>query len=119
MIDWARSALGARFLLAEGVMHVEQPREAIGAIGGHLAQRAEPLRLAALHVMTGLAGSAFLALAVDFGELTAEEAWTAAHVDEDFQAEHWGQDSEAAARRTNRKRDFMAAVALLGAVEEK
>ena len=29
IIDWARAALGARFVLAEGVMHVEQPREAI------------------------------------------------------------------------------------------
>ena len=52
IIDWARSALGARFFLAEGVMHVEQPREAIGAVGVHLRQRDEPFRLAALHVIT-------------------------------------------------------------------
>ena len=48
VIDWARATLGARLLLAEGVIHVEQPREAIAAIGVHLSQRAEPLRLAAL-----------------------------------------------------------------------
>ena len=39
IIDWARSTLGARFFLAEGVMHVEQPREAIAAVGVHLRQR--------------------------------------------------------------------------------
>ena len=94
------------------MIHVEQPREAIAAIGVHLSQRAEPLRLAALHVMTSLTGSALLALAVDFGELDAETAWSAAHVDEDFQAEHWGHDSEAIARRAHRKRDMMAAASV-------
>lgn len=116
VIDWARAVLGARFNLAEGVIHVEQPREAIAAFGVHLNQRAEPLRLAALHVMTTLTGSALLALAVDFGELDAETAWSAAHVDEDFQAEHWGQDSEALARRARRKRDMMAAAELIAAI---
>jgi chaperone required for assembly of F1-ATPase len=116
VIDWARATLGARLNLAEGVIHVEQPREAIAALGFHLNQRAEPLRLAALHVMTSLTGSALLALAVDFGELDAETAWDAAHVDEDFQAEQWGQDAEALARRASRKRDMMAAAALLDAI---
>ena len=116
VIDWAGGWLGARFNLAEGVMHVEQPREAIAAIGIHLRQRAEPFRLASLHVMTTLTGSALLALAVDFGELDAEAAWNAAHVDEDFQAGQWGEDSEALARRAYRKREMMAASALLEAV---
>ena len=51
VIDWARSALGARFFLAEGVMHVEQPRETIGAVGIHLApaRRALPARRHACH----------------------------------------------------------------------
>ncbi|HEY6631615.1 MAG TPA: ATP12 family chaperone protein [Rhizobiaceae bacterium] len=113
VLDWARAALGARFVLAEGVMHVEQPRETIAVVGVHLHQRAEPLRLAALHVMTTLTGSALLALAVDFGELDVETAWKAAHVDEEFQAERWGEDSEALARQSNRKRDMMAAADLL------
>lgn len=116
VIDWARSALGARFVLAEGVMHVEQPREAIGAIGIHLKMRDEPLRLAALHLMTSLTGSALLALAVDAGELDAEQAWAAAHVDEDWQIEHWGEDFEAAQRRGLRKADMLAATHLLDAL---
>lgn len=117
VLDWARASLGARFVLAEGVMHVDQPREAIAALGVHLSQRTEPMRLAALHLMTTLTGSALLALAVEMGELDAEEAWAAAHVDEDWQIEHWGQDSEAVARRANRKRDMLAAVALLEALK--
>ncbi len=116
VLDWVRAALGARFNLAEGVIHVEQPRESIAVLGAHLAQRPQPLRLAAIHLMTSLTGSALLALAVERGELDAEEAWQAAHVDEDWQIEHWGQDSEAIARRAMRKRDFMAAVRLLEAL---
>lgn len=116
VLDWAHASLGARFVLAEGIVHVEQPREAIAALGVHLSQRKEPMRLAALHLMTTLTGSALLALAVDMGELSAEEAWSAAHVDEDWQIEHWGQDSEAIARRSNRKRDMLASVALLEAL---
>jgi chaperone required for assembly of F1-ATPase len=44
-------------------------------------------------------------------------AWTAAHVDEDWNIEHWGDDPEAVARRANRKRDMMAAVTLLDALD--
>lgn len=117
VLDWARSALGARFNLAEGVMHVEQPREAIGAVGLHLRQRDSALRIASIHVMTAISGSALLALAVEAGALDPEEAWRAAHVDEDWQAEQWGEDAEAVARRNFRKRDFMASVNLLRALE--
>ena len=113
VLDWARSALGARFFLAEGVMHVEQPREAVAAVGLHLKQRAEPLRLAALHVMTALTGSALLALAVEAGALTPDEAWSAAHVDEDWNIAQWGDDAEASERRAQRERDMMGAARLI------
>jgi len=116
VIDWAQAKLGARFNLAEGVIHVEQPREAIAAVGLQLNQRPEPLRLAAIHVMTSLTGSALLALAVDMGELSVEQAWTAGHVDEDWQIDHWGQDSEAVARRAFRKRDMLAAAVVIEAI---
>ncbi len=109
VLDWALSTLGARFVLAAGVMHVEQPAESLAAVGRHLATRAEPFRIAALHLMTSLTGSALIALAVETAALDPEAAWNAAHVDEDWQAEQWGLDAEAAARRALRKRDFDAA----------
>ena len=33
------------------------------------------------------------------GRLTADDAWAAAHVDEDWQISQWGEDAEAKARR--------------------
>lgn len=116
VLAWAQAALGARFHLAEGVVHVEQPAETIAAVRRWLGQRREPLRLSALHVLTTLTGSALLALAVEAEALPADAAWTAAHVDEDWNAEQWGADSEALARNAARRRDFDAAVALMRAL---
>ena len=117
VLDWAHSALGARFILAEGVMPVEQPRETIAMLGVHLAQRREPLRIAALHVMTSLTGSALLAMAVEAGELDADRAWAAAHVDEDWNIDQWGEDAEASARRAKRWREMLAAADLIAALD--
>lgn len=117
VLDWAQGQLGARFVLAEGVMHVEQPRQVIAALGVYLKPRWEPFRLASLHVMTTLTGSALLALAVEAGAIDADEAWAAAHVDEDWNISQWGEDAEAAARRAARERDMKGAAALLQALD--
>lgn len=118
VLDWAHEHIGARFLLAGGVMHVTQPVESLEAIARHVAARSEPFRLSALHVMTTLTGSAVLALAVEAHALDAEAAWIAAHIDEDWQIEQWGEDHDAQARRAFRKADMMGAVALLGALDD-
>jgi chaperone required for assembly of F1-ATPase len=116
VLDWFRRDLGTRFFLAEGVMHVEQPAESIEAIRRHLAERTEPLRIAAMHVMTTLTGSALLAMAVEAGALDADSAWTAANVDEDWNVEMWGTDPEAEGRRAFRKADMLAAAKVIAAL---
>lgn len=97
-------------------MPVPQPREALAAFDTALARFADPLSLAAIHSMTTLTGSALLALAVAMGELMVEQAWSAAHVDEDFNVSLWGEDAEASARRAFRRTEMMAAAALLAAL---
>jgi chaperone required for assembly of F1-ATPase len=62
--------------------------------------------------MTTLMGSALLALAVIGGRLTPEAAWEAAHVDEDWQIDEWGEDVEAMARRQRRWEEMLAAASL-------
>jgi chaperone required for assembly of F1-ATPase len=54
-------------------------------------------------------GSALLALALARGAVTSDEAWSAAHVDEDYQISLWGEDAEAASRRRGRRAEFDAA----------
>lgn len=112
LIDWAET-LGARFALAEGVMHVEQPREALAAFGVHLSAFRDPIALACLHTMTTLTGSAIIALAIAKQHITADEGWTLAHIDEDWTIEQWGDDAEAANRRKTRHSEMMIAASLL------
>src|SRR5258708_3316977 len=108
---WAADALGAHFILAEGIVHVRQPDSAIAAARAALPTNA--WSIAALHVVTTLTGSALLALALMRGVIDQDQAWAAAHVDEDWNIEQWGRDEEVAARRAARRVDFRAAAAVL------
>ena len=56
VLAWARDALGARFVLGQGVMHVAQPDEAIAAARTKIPT--DPWALGALSVITTLTGSA-------------------------------------------------------------
>jgi chaperone required for assembly of F1-ATPase len=115
VLFWAADALGAHFILAQGIIHVSQPEQAIAAARDALPH--DPWSVAALHVVTTLTGSALLALALHRGERDADQVWSAAHVDEDFNREQWGDDEEVVARRTARRLDFDAAVAILNALK--
>jgi chaperone required for assembly of F1-ATPase len=114
VLRWAADDHGAHFILTEGVMHVRQPDAAVAAMRALLPEDA--WRLAALHVITTITGSALLAAALKEGARTPEQVWAAAHVDEDWNAEKWGADEEVVARRAVRLRDFEAAVQVLKAL---
>lgn len=109
LLDWTRTHLGADLAVATGLMPVEQSAASRAAIEAALAPLAS-FRLASAHVMTTLLGSVVLMLATEAGRLTPEEAWKAAHIDEDWQIAKWGEDAEATRRQQGRKREFLAAV---------
>src|SRR5579871_6400119 len=116
VLFWARDALGAHFILAEGVMHVRQPDAAIAAARGALPS--DPWAIAAMHVITTLTGSALLALALFHGVIAPDQAWAAAHVDEDWNAEKWGVDEEVVTRKAAKLVDFQAATGVLKALNK-
>lgn len=111
VLRWAADDLGAHFVLAEGVMPVAQPQRALAAARAALPKDA--WMLAALHVVTGLTGSALLALALAHRARDDAQIWAAAHVDEDWNSQQWGEDEEVASRRAARLRDFEAAAKVL------
>jgi chaperone required for assembly of F1-ATPase len=111
ILDWANEALGARFFLAEGVIHVAQPEPALAAARAAIPR--DPWRLGAIHVVTTMTGSALIALALARGRLTAEEAWQAALVDEDWNMAQWGRDELALERRAFRFGELQAAALAL------
>ncbi len=111
LLDWAREMLGARFVLAQGVSFVAQPAAALAA--ARAAIPPDPWRLGALNAITTLTGSALIALAVSAGRLTADEAWAAAHVDEDWNMDFWGGDEHELKRRALRFAEMKAAASVL------
>jgi chaperone required for assembly of F1-ATPase len=117
IVAWANETLNTHFRVGFGIVHVAQPGEAIAAFE-HALLPHEAMRLTALHVLTTLTGSALIALALDKRWLSPDVAWTAAHVDEDYQIAHWGEDSEAIARRRGRRAEFDAAVTFLALIEK-
>jgi chaperone required for assembly of F1-ATPase len=114
LLFWAADALGAHFILAEGIVHVRQPESAVATTRAALPD--DPWSIAALHVITTMTGSALLALALLRGVIDSDSVWAAAHVDEDWNMEKWGVDEEVAARRAARSVDFRAAAGILSAL---
>jgi chaperone required for assembly of F1-ATPase len=114
VLFWAADEFGAHFILAEGIVHVRQPEQAVEA--ARAALPSDPWSIAALHVVTTLTGSALLALALFHRVRDPDSVWAAAHVDEDWNADTWGVDEEVAARRAARLIDFRAVVAILQAL---
>jgi chaperone required for assembly of F1-ATPase len=113
LLAFAHRELGARFMAAEGIVHVAQPDTALAAVSEAVRAITDPVALAALNVITTLTGSALVALAVAHGAVDPETAWAAAHVDEDWTNELWGEDAEAQARRAARFTEMRAACRLL------
>ncbi|MGF0538327.1 ATP12 family chaperone protein [Agrobacterium sp. ES01] len=112
VLAWASSNLGARFILAQGIIHQQQPAEALSAFSKALKKYHQPLPLSAIHVITTLTGSAVLALAFAEGALERDEVWRLAHLEEDWTIEHWGSDAEAEMRRAKRFEELRAASAV-------
>jgi chaperone required for assembly of F1-ATPase len=121
VIAWARDAFGARFVCTTQMSFVPQPEAALSAARAAIPRdkgNLDPWRLGALHVITTLTGSALMALAVLHGRLSSEEAWAAAHVDEDWNMDFWGRDEQALKRRAYREAEMRSAVAVIDALRD-
>ncbi|UZK70831.1 ATPase [Sphingomonas sp. S1-29] len=108
VLDWARGRYDVHFALAIGVMPVTQPAATLERLGDAIAARS-PFELAPLSVVVTITGSLVLALALIEGAADADSVWTAANIDEDWQAEMWGEDSLATQSRAVRSAEYTAA----------
>ncbi len=108
VLAMVRELLGVDFAVSHGVQPAAQSREALESLRTWL-QRCGPFTLAGVHTLTTLSGSVLMAVCVCDGILDPEAAWTAAHVEEDWNIARWGEDEEAAQRRQVRWREFAAA----------
>ncbi|WP_322963005.1 ATP12 family chaperone protein [Sphingomonas fuzhouensis] len=115
LLDWARDRYDIHFTLVTGIMHQPQPAATVEQLAQAVAAL-DPFRLAALSPVVTITGSLVLALALLEGAADADTVWTAAHVDEDFQAEIWGEDYLAIEARAAKRREYDAAVLFLTAL---
>lgn len=106
---------GVAFQPTIGIIHQPQPQSTLDRLAESLTDEGLFV-LTALVSITGLTGSGLLAIAFWSRLISAEEVWSAAHVDEDFQISQWGEDEEAAERRAKRRAEFDSAIAVLQAM---
>ncbi len=112
LLDWARGRYDVHFELVEGVMHRPQPAATVARLAEAIASRT-PFQLAALAPLVTISGSLVAALALAEGAIDVETLWRASQLDEDWQAEMWGDDPLAAGARDERRRDVYAAARFL------
>lgn len=112
VLDWAAAHYDVEFVCVTGIMHQPQPRRTLDALAQGIAART-PTELAALFQVVTIGGSLVLALALAERAIDGERLWRAAHIDEDWQIDRWGDDDLARIARDARRADYDAAVRFL------
>ena len=112
LLAWARRRYDVDFCTTSGITHVDQPPATVERLAHALAVL-DPFRLAGLSPMVTIGGSLLAALAVLEEALTAGEAWEVVTVDDRWQLEQWGSDTEAETALENRRKEFLAAAQFL------
>ncbi len=105
----AEARLDVQFSRISGVIHQPQPAETLRRLEQVLAAQ-DDFALAALTTLASLAASLVIGLAALGAGADPVTLWNAANLEEDWQAEQWGEDSDAMALRARRLETFAAAV---------
>jgi chaperone required for assembly of F1-ATPase len=111
-LDWAEQRHGARLRVAAGIVAVRQHRASVAALRAAVGTL-DLWALAALGVAVPALGSLVLGLALADQRLDPATAHTLGALDELFQAEQWGEDAQAAARRQAIANDIAIAARMI------
>ncbi|MBX7535542.1 molecular chaperone [Qipengyuania sp. GH1] len=98
-----------------GILHRPQTEETRQRLAARLEQL-DPFTLAALEQTASLAASLCIGLEALQAGADGDALWAAANLEEEWQADLWGRDEEAEARRAKRKGDFLAAMEFVRAL---
>mgnify|MGYP001826771603 FL=1 len=105
LLDWLESEYGVRLAVTRGVMPVAQDPDSLV----RLRKAMDPMsdfHLTGFHDIVGLSGSYVLALAAIENQAPAGHIWALSRIDEDWQAEQWGVDEDAAETAEVKKAAF-------------
>lgn len=107
VLDWLAREQGIVLTTVEGAMPASQTPEVAARVRSAL-ESLTVSELTAFQAAAALTTSLALSFALVHRRLTASETFEAAFLDELFQAEKWGEDGEAAARRRRIAADIAA-----------
>jgi len=109
----AEARFGIHFTRVSGILHKHQPPETLARLRAQIAAR-DPFTLTALRVLASLSASLTIALLALEPDADIAALWDAASLEEEWQADLWGRDAEAEARRERRFEDFALAARFAG-----
>jgi chaperone required for assembly of F1-ATPase len=112
LIDWAAGRYDAGLAVTSGIVPLAQSPASLKIFAAVVAAL-DDFRLTAIQAATAACGSLVIALALYEGRLDADAAFAASQLDETFQLEAWGEDSEAIQRRTALAADIQATARFL------
>ena len=114
---WADETYGVRLEPVEGVIATAQPPASLLALKA-VATGLDDWRLTLATASAPIFSSALLAVALDAGRLSADQAFNASILDETFQAEQWGWDEEAEARLSQLRDEIGLIARIRGALDQ-
>jgi len=115
MVDWAQQNFGADLKVTAGILPIDQPPAALAALRNAVADF-DDLGLTGLSMLAGATSSLVLALAMAHARIDAEEGGALALLDEQFQADHWGEDDEARERRDRTRAEIAVTMRFLNLI---
>ena len=117
ILAWARRRYDVDFEVANSVVHKPQPKATVDRLTFAVLARSA-FELAGLWPLATVSGSLVIALALAEGAIGLDAAWSAGSLDEQWQAEQWGEDAEAAAVLAARRADLESAYRFLGLLKD-
>ena len=116
LVAWGAETLGAGLPVVTGVIAAAAPCTVLDALRAR-AGEFDDFRLTALSQAAGLTGSALIAFAVVEARIDAEQAFTAAALDDLWSLERWGEDAEARARLERLRAELAVIARFIGALQ--
>ena len=113
LLDWAARDLDAPLVTTAGIVSVAQPEAALAALR-HAVAAKNDFELVALGAAVKATGSLVIGLALCAGRIDVATAHAAAHIDETYQMERWGEDVDTARRHAGVRVDLEAVSRLVG-----
>lgn len=117
LVAWMKEKYGIAFDIVSGIQYHDQPEESLSKLEKLLAGL-ESADFTIVQATAATTGSVVIALALLEGKLSPEEAFQAACVDELYQLETWGEDSEARKRLDTIRTELEAIVRFRELVKE-